>query len=87
MTDKLTIIAGFAALITPVYWLAMRSTPHHGMLRLLEKLCLGIILCYCCQAVLRPFGVTVPQGPLAALSAGYLGVPGAALSTFLTLWP
>lgn len=85
--DKLTIITGFAALIAPVYWMAMHSTPHRGALKLLEKLCLGITLCYCCQWLLDPFGVPVAQGPVAALSAGYLGIPGAALSTFLAVWP
>jgi len=87
MLDKLTIIAGFAALVSPIYLMAMRSTPHRGVLKLLEKLCLGIILCYCCQMLLQPFGVPVAQGPIASLSAGYLGLPGAALSTFFTLWP
>ena len=87
MMDKLTLIAGFGGMMGVVHWLAMRAAPGKGWLRLMERLCAGIILCYLCSLMLKPLGFTVAQSPLAALSAGYWGIPGAALCTFLTLWP
>ena len=87
MMDKLILIASFAGIMAMVYLLCMHSTPRKGWLRAAETLCLGIILCYLCQAALRPLGIQIAQSPLAALSAGYLGLPGVALSSALALWP
>ena len=87
MIDKLTLIAGFGGMMGAVYWLAMRAAPGRGWLRLMERLCAGIILCYLCHLMLKPLGFTAAQSPLAALSAGYLGLPGVALASVLAYWP
>lgn len=87
MINRLIIIGGFALVALPVYGLAMHSTPRKGLLLWVEKMCMGIVLCYLCQIILRPFGVPAAQGPFAALTSGWLGIPGAALATFLSLWP
>jgi len=87
MADKLLIIGVFGSIMAAVYGLCMCSTPKKGWLRITETICTGIILCYLCQIAAKPFGLQIAQSPLAALSAGYWGIPGAALCTFLTLWP
>lgn len=87
MTDKLAVLAGFGGGMWLMYVLAMRSTPHRGWLRVAERLCAGAGVCLLCALALRPLGISIVQSPLAVLSAGYLGLPGAALAAFLTLWP
>lgn len=87
MADRLFIIIGFGLFLTVVYALCMRSTPRRGYMRVIERMCAGIILCYLCGLLLRPFGIELSQSPLSALAAGYLGLPGAALGAFLTIWP
>lgn len=87
MNTKLLIIGAFGALLAMVYVLCMRSVPGKGWMLIMEKLCMGIILCYLCQLAVRPWGLSIAQSPLAALSAGYWGIPGMALSTFLAHWP
>lgn len=85
MQEKLAIIFGFAVLVGAVYCLCMRATPRKGGMRVIEHIFLGIILCYLCGVALAPFGVKVVQGPFSAASAGYLGLPGVALSVFAGL--
>ena len=85
--DKLILIASFAGVMGGVYALCMRATPRKGWLRVTEKICLGIILCYLCHTALRPLGIQIVQSPLAALSAGYWGFPGVLLSSALAVWP
>jgi len=87
MMDKLMVIGSFSGLTGMVYLLSMASQPHKGLLRLIERLCAGAALCWVMHAILQPFGIEAAQSPLAALSAGYLGLPGAALATALSLWP
>ena len=87
MTEKLIIIAAFGGFVWIVYGMCMRSTPRKGVMRVIETLCLGIILCYLCQAALNPLGIKIAQSPLAALSAGFLGLPGVAFSSVLAVWP
>lgn len=87
MQQRFLIILGFGLLLGVLYLLCMRATPGRGLCRMVEKLCIGIVLCYLCQVVLRPFGVRIAQSPLAALSAGYLGLPGVALCSILASMP
>lgn len=56
-------------------------------MRIIERVCAGIILCYLCALLFYPLGVRLPQGPLSAVTAGYLGIPGLALTALAQLWP
>lgn len=87
MDNKAIVIACFAGLLGAVYLFCMRSTPRKGLMRVVERIFAGIILCYLCQLVLAPVGLALPQGPVAAFFAGYLGLPGAALAAWLHLAP
>lgn len=87
MTDKLYLIASMGSVTTAVYFLAMRTTPGKGIMRVIEKICSGAALCWLCHVLLEPYGFQVVQSPLAALSAGYLGLPGVALAAVLAHWP
>lgn len=87
MADKLWIIAEFSGLLTALYALCMSAVPRRGWMKAVETMCRGIILCFLCALALRPFGIALRQGPLAALASGCLGLPGAALSAFLNAWP
>lgn len=87
MLLRIWVILLFGALMAAVCFWCMHSTPQRGLLRILERLCIGLILCYLCQLLLRPFGIRIAQSPLAALSAGYLGLPGVALGAFLAGMP
>lgn len=87
MADKLYLIASMGSLTATLYFLAVRTTPGKGLMRIIERVCMGAALCWLCHAVLTPFGFEVAQSPLAALSAGYLGIPGVALATVLAHWP
>lgn len=87
MLQMLMIILGFGVLIGVIWFLAMRSTPRKGMMRVIEHICMGIILCYLCSAFLAPFGIELANGPVSAMSAGYLGLPGVALAAIAQLWP
>ena len=87
MTDKLYLITSMGTLTATLYFLAMRTTPGRGMMRLIERLCAGAALCWLCHALLGPLGFKAAQSPLAALSAGYLGLPGVALASVLAYWP
>ena len=87
MTDKLWLIAGSGGLIAAVYLFAIQTEPGKGLMRLIERVCLGAALCWLCHTLLKPLGVQIAQSPLAALSAGYLGLPGVALVSVLANWP
>lgn len=87
MTDRLLALAMVAAALGASYPLCMRATPGRGLLRIVERTCAGIILCYLCWLGLSPLGIRFPQGPLPALSAGFLGLPGLALSAFVSWLP
>lgn len=87
MLLRIWVILLFGALMAVVCFWCMHATPQRGLLRMLERLCIGLILCYLCQLVLRPFDIQIAQSPLAALSAGYLGLPGVALGAFLAGMP
>ena len=87
MMDKLWLIGTLGGLTGVVYMLSMCSVPRRGWMRVVERLCCGIAICWLCQALFSPFGFSIPQSPLAALAAGYLGLPGAALASFLAYGP
>lgn len=87
MLLRIWVILLFAVFLGLVYCWCMNATPGKGLMHVLERVCAGMILCYLCQLVLRTFGIQIAQSPLAALSAGYLGLPGAALGAFLAGMP
>lgn len=87
MLQMLLIMIGFAILIGILWFLTMRATPKKGVMRVIEHICMGIILCYLCSVFLSPLGIHFVDGPISALSAGYLGLPGVALSAIAQLWP
>ena len=87
MADKLWLIGGTGSFIWMIYALSIRTEPGHGIMRLIERVCAGAAICWLCHALLQPFGLKAAQSPLAALSAGYLGLPGAALASVLAYWP
>ncbi len=79
MEQKLLIIAFVAVPCLLVYLLSMRLTPHRGLLRVCEKLFIGIAVVYALNLALSPFRLSLAQNPLTSLAAGYLGLPGAVL--------
>jgi len=87
MLNKCLILAGAAILIGIIYVLSMHAVPGKGWLHATERLCSGIILCFLCSLLLRPFGIQMTNSPLAAFAAGCWGLPGAALAAFLASWP
>ncbi|MEG0048170.1 MAG: pro-sigmaK processing inhibitor BofA family protein [Clostridia bacterium] len=87
MLPKLTCIMGFTALMAVVYFFSMRATPRKGFMCVLERVCAGVILLYLCSVLLEPLGVPVVQGPVWAVTAGFLGVPGVALMVFSQMKP
>lgn len=87
MTDRLLAVAMVAAAVGVSYPLCMRAAPRRGVMRVVERMCAGIILCYLCWLGLSPLGLSFPQGPLSAASAGFLGLPGLALAAFVSWLP
>ena len=87
MRNRILIITGAVALIGFTYVLAMCAVPGKGWLKATEKLCLGIILSFLCSAVLKPFGFSITNSPLSAVTAGWWGLPGVALAAFLAHFP
>ena len=87
MADKLHIISLFAGVCTMVYALSMGSVPGRGYMKVIERVCMGAMLCWVCSALLKPFGIHIAQGPFTALAAGFWGLPGVALSAFVGLGP
>ena len=86
MLNKWIILSGAVIVIGAVYLLSMRAVPGKGWMRAAEGLCSGIILCFLCSLILRPFGFQMANSPLAAFAAGCWGLPGAALAAFLAGW-
>lgn len=87
MLDRLIMIAVFGGTVASVYGMSMLSTPGRGVTKVLERAALGVALCFLCHMLLSPLGLSIPQNPFSALCAGYLGLPGVAFSTFVSLWP
>ena len=86
MAQRVWIIGSFCLLTGGLWFVSLRLTPHRGVLRGAEGVCLGVILCYCLGLLAAPLGIVVPQGPASAVFAGTLGLPGAALSILLGAW-
>jgi len=87
MMDRLILIATFAVTVAAVWSVSMLSTPRKGLTKVLERTAIGTFLCWICYLALSPLGITIPQTPVSALLAGYLGLPGVAFSTFVSMWP
>jgi len=87
MLDRLVMIAVFGGAVASVYGVSMLTTPRRGLMKVVERAAAGAALCFLCYLVLSPFGLKVAQNPFSALCAGYLGLPGVAFSTFVSLWP
>ncbi|MDD3334158.1 MAG: hypothetical protein PHI98_01455 [Eubacteriales bacterium] len=80
MEQRLWLIGFFTLLVGGLWLGCMCMTPHRGVLKMTEKLCAGLILCYCLAAALAPFGLRMDYGPVASAFAGAMGLPGALLS-------
>lgn len=80
MAQKLTIIAFLAVPSVCIYLLSMRLTPNRGLLRVCEKLFIGVAIIYIINLALSPFSLSIAQNPLTSVVAGYLGLPGSALA-------
>lgn len=80
MATKLLLIAFVALPCACLYWVGMRSTPGKGLLKLSEKLFVGIAVVYLLNGILSPFQMPLAQNPLTSLAAGYLGLPGVVLA-------
>ena len=87
MLGKCLFTGAFSVLIAAVYLLAMHAVPGKGWLKAAEKLCAGVVLCFLMSLFLKPMGLEMKNSPLAAMAAGWLGLPGAALAAFLAYWP
>ena len=87
MVDKLWVVGIFGSISGSLLWLSMTAQPNKGFMRIIEGICSGAVLCWLCGLMGRLLGINIAQSPLAALSAGFLGLPGVALSTVLALWP
>ena len=85
--DALPVIGVFAGLGLGLYFIMMRLTPHRGVLRVCERLFIGIAALYLINLALSPFGVQIAQNPLTALATGRFGLAGAAVSAFLQWVP
>ena len=87
MMEKLQVIAFFAIIAGGMYLLSLLAHPGKGWLHAAETICTGAILCRICGVIGQALGIQIAQSPLAALSAGLLGLPGVALCTVLSRWP
>ena len=87
MKEKFVLMAGFALVVSLVWLAAIHTTPGKGLHRFMEKTVRGMLICMACHVLLLPFGIRLAQTPAAAIMAGYMGLPGIALCTFLSLWP
>ncbi len=87
MLEKLSITCVLASGVAMIYAMSMLATPHRGIMKVVERTAAGVGVCFLCYVLLYPLGVKISQTPFAALCAGYLGLPGVAFSTFVSLWP
>ena len=87
MTDRLQLIVCTAIFVGTVSWIAMHTEPGKGIIKLMERIMAGAVVCWLLGVLLAPLGIEVAQSPLAAVSAGFWGIPGAALASLLACWP
>ena len=59
MTDRLQAVVMIAAALGVSYPLCMRAAPRRGLMRVVERMCAGIILCYLCWQGLSPMGLSL----------------------------
>lgn len=87
MLDRLLLIGLFAAAVGLVYSISIFTTPHRGMMKVVERTAAGAALCFVCYLLLEPLGIKIAQTPFAAFCAGYLGLPGVVFSAFVSRLP
>ena len=87
MFDRISLILSFGGIVASVYTLAITTTPRRGWLKCAEKLAGGTVICALCYAFLQSFGIKAALTPFSSGCAGWLGIPGAVFSAFLTLYP
>ncbi len=87
MLERLMVVGLIALLIAVVYAWCVQTTPRHGSLAILEHMCFGLMICYISALFLSPLGFEVPTTPIASIVVGYLGIPGTALMTFVSMFP
>ena len=85
MTDFRLFCLVLAAACAVIVLVCMRLTPRKGVLRLCERVFIGVAVVYLASLVAAPLGVRIAQSPLSAVAAGFLGVPGAVLAAFLQM--
>lgn len=83
MAVRLWILGVFTLILAALWFWSLRSTPRRGLLLLVERLFLGIILCFLLSRIFLPMGISIPTGPAASALTGLLGLPGALLACFL----
>ena len=77
MAVRLWILGVFTLILAALWFWSLRSTPRRGLLLLVERLFLGIILCFLLSRIFLPMGISIPTGPAASALTGLLGLPGA----------
>ena len=82
MAVRLWILGFFVVTLAALWFWSLRSTPRKGLLRWVERLFLGIILCFLMSRICLPLGISVPTGPAASALTGVLGLPGTLLAFF-----
>jgi hypothetical protein len=80
MLTRLWLILFFALMLFFIWRLVHGVRPHRGLHAAMETVCLGALLCLGLGLLAKPFGASLPSGPLPSLFAGTLGLPGAALA-------
>ena len=83
MAVRLWILGFFVVTLAALWFWSLRSTPRKGLLFWVERLFLGIILCFLLSRICLPLGISVPTGPAASALTGAMGLPGALLACFL----
>ena len=87
MLERLLMIAVIGGTVGLVYALSLFTTPGRGIMKVLERTAVGAVLCFLFHVLLAPLGLAIPQNPFSSIVSGYLGIPGIAFSTFVSLWP
>ena len=69
MAVRLWILGVFTLILAALWFWSLRSTPRRGLLLLVERLFLGIILCF----LPRRFGADRPSGPARRAAGLFFG--------------
>ena len=70
MAVRLWILGVFTLILAALWFWSLRSTPRRGLLLLVERLFLGIILCFLLSRIFLPMGISIPTGPAASALTG-----------------